>query len=86
MLLEQGEEGQDLDCPLTMAVEQQSEIRIPSPLGRKPSKVESPPHTATGVERSVCRKGWEQTMRSEFEEHMKIETYLLIGRRGTGGT
>ena len=70
-LLEQREEEQDSYCPITMVVEQQPERRIPSPIGRKPSKVESPPHTLAGVERSDYRKGWEQAMQSEFEGHMK---------------
>ena len=58
-LLEQREEEQDSDCPFAMAVEQQPELSISSPIGRKPSKVESSPHTVAGVERSVYRKGWE---------------------------
>ena len=54
-LLEQHTEEQDSDCPLAMAVEQQPELRIPSPIGRKPSELESPPHTQAGVERYVYR-------------------------------
>ena len=60
-LLEQREEEQDLDCPIA-AVEQQPELSIPLPIGRKPSEVESLPHTVAGVERSVYRKSWEQAM------------------------
>ena len=56
-LLEQREEEQDSDCPLVMTVEQQPELSIPSPIGRRPSEVESPPHTVAEVERSVYRKG-----------------------------
>ena len=57
VLLEQHEEEQDSDNPLAMAVEQQLELSIPSPIGRKPSKVESPTHTGARVEQSVYRKG-----------------------------
>ena len=49
MLLEQREEEHDSYCPLAMAVEQQPELSITSPIGRKPSEVESPPHTVAGV-------------------------------------
>ena len=56
-LLKQREEEQDSDCTLAMAVEQQAELSILSPIGRKSIKVESPPHTVAGVERSVYRKG-----------------------------
>ena len=72
-LLEQREEEQDSDCPFAMAIEQQFELTILSPIGRKPSEVESAPHTVAGAERSVYRKGWEQVMRSEFEGHIKWE-------------
>ena len=58
-LLAQRGEKQDSDCPLAMAVEQQPKLSIPSPIGRKPSEVESPPHTVEGIEQSVYRKGWE---------------------------
>ena len=63
-----------------MAVEQQPALSISSPIGRKPSEVESPQHTVAGVERSVYRKGWEQTMRSEFEGHMKTGTFSIVDR------
>ena len=56
-LLEQLEEEKGSDCSLAMAVEQQPELRISSPVGREPSEEESPPHTVPGVERSVYRKG-----------------------------
>ena len=79
-LLEQREEGQDSDYSLAKAVEQQPELSIPSPIGRKPREVESPPHNVAGVERSVYRKGSEQSMQSEFEGHIKTETFSMIGR------
>ena len=63
-----------------MAVEQQPELSIPSPIGRKPSEVKSPLHTLAGVERSVYRKGWEWTMQSEFEEHMKTGIVSMVDR------
>ena len=66
-------------------VKQQPELSIPSPIGRKPSEVEPPPHTVAGIERYVYRKGWEQAMQSEFEGHMKTGTFFY-GRQGTGGT
>ena len=56
--VKQREEEQGLDCPLAMAAEHQSELSIPSPIEKKPKKVESPPHSVAGVERSVYRKGW----------------------------
>ena len=59
-LLEKREEENNSGCPLELAVEQQPKLSILSPVGRKPSEVESPPHTAAGVDRSVERKGWEQ--------------------------
>ena len=77
-LLEQREEKQDSDCPLVMAVEQQPELSIPSPIGRKHPEVESPPHTVAGVERSVYRKGWEHAMQSEFEGYMKMRTFSIV--------
>ena len=79
-LLEQFEKEQDSDCTLAMAVEQQLEQSIPSQIGRKPSKVESPPYTVAGVERFVCRKGWEQTIQSEFEGHKKTEIFSTFDR------
>ena len=79
-LLEQREEEQDSDCPLAVAVEQHPELSTPSPIVRKPSEVESPPHTVAGIERSACQKGWEQGMQSEFEGHMKTGTFLMVDR------
>ena len=78
--LEQCEEEQDSDCPLSMAVEQQPELSIMSPIGRKPSKVEPPPHTVAGVERSVYWKGWEQATKSEFDGCMKTGTFSMVDR------
>ena len=79
-LLEQLKGGQDSDRPLAMAVEQQPEQSIPSPIGRKPNEVESPPHTVAGAERSVFRKGWEQAMRSQFEGHMNTGILSMVDR------
>ena len=78
--LKQREEEQDSDCPRAIAVEQQPELSIPSTIGTKPSQVESPPHTASGVERSAYRTGWEQTMQSEFEGHKKTEIFSRVDR------
>ena len=61
--LERREEVQDPDCPLAMAAEQDPEISTPAPIGKQPSKVESPPLSVAGVERSVYRKGWEEAMK-----------------------
>ncbi|CAM9312748.1 unnamed protein product [Ascophyllum nodosum] len=80
VLLEQREEDQDLDCPLAMAVGQQPELSILSPVRKKPSEVEPPPHTVARVERSVCRKGWKQAMPSKFEWHMKTGTFSMVDR------
>ena len=52
-LLEQRGEEQDSDCSLAMTVEQHPELSNPSPIGRKPGEVESPPHTVAEVKRSV---------------------------------
>ena len=79
-LLKQREEEQDSDCPLAMGVEQQPEVSISSPIGRKPSEVESPPHTVAGVERYVYQKGWDQVVQSESHESGDF----LDGRQGTG--
>ena len=67
--LERREEELDSDCPLAMAAEQNPELSIPSPIGKQPSEVESPPLSVAGVERSVYRKGWEEAMKSEFDGH-----------------
>ena len=79
-LLEQGEEEQDSYYPLTMAVEQQPGLSIPSPIERKPSEIKSPSHTVAGVERTVYRKSPEQAMRSEFEGHIKTGTFSTVDR------
>ena len=42
---------------VAVAVEQQPELRVALTIGRKPSEVESPPHTVARVERSVYREG-----------------------------
>ena len=55
-------------------------LSVPSPIGRKPSQVESPPHTVEEIEQSVYRKGWEQAMQSEFEGHMKTGTFSMVDR------
>ena len=55
--MKQREEEQGPGCPLAMVAEHQSELSIPSPIGKKPNEVESPPHSVAGVERSVYRKG-----------------------------
>ena len=60
--VKQHEEGQGPDCPLAMAAEHQSELSIPSSIGRKTNEEEFRPHSVAGVERSVYRKGWEKTM------------------------
>ena len=52
----QREEEQGPDCPLAMAAEYQSELSIPSPIGKKPNEAKSPPHSVARVERSVYRK------------------------------
>ena len=67
-----------------MTFEKTNELSIPSPVGRKPREVESPPHTIVGVERSVYRKVWEQAMRSEFEGHMKTGIFSMIDRLPKG--
>ena len=51
--VKQREEEQGPDCLLAMAAERQSELSIPSPIGKKTNEVESPPHYFAGVERSV---------------------------------
>ena len=63
-----------------MAAEHQSELSIPSPIGKKPNEVESPPNYVAGVERSVYRKGWEEVTQSEFDGHMKTETFHMVDR------
>ena len=63
-----------------MAVKQQPELSIPSPIRRRPSEVKLPPHTVAGVEQSVYRKGWEQAIQSEFERHTKTGTFSMVDR------
>ena len=63
-----------------MAVEQQDELSILSPIRMKSTEIESPPHTVAGVERSVDRKGWEQAMRPEFEGHMETGTFSMVDK------
>ena len=89
VLLDQREEKQDSDYLLAMAVEQPTELSIPSPIGRKPREDESPPNIVAGVERSVYRKGWEQVMQSKFEGHIKTGTFSMVdtvpeGRKPVG--
>ena len=55
--LDRREEELDSDCPLAMAAKQNPELSIPSPIGKQPSEVESPPLSVAGVEWSVYRKG-----------------------------
>ena len=64
--VKQREEEQGPDRPLATAAEHQSELSIPSPIGKKPNEGESPPHSVAGVERSVYRKGLEEAVQSEF--------------------
>ena len=78
--VKQREEEQSPDCPLAMAAEHQSELSIPSAIGKKPNEVESPPHSVAGVERSAYRKGWEEAMQSEFDGHMKTGTFHMVDR------
>ena len=78
--LEQREEEMDSDCPLAMAAEQNPELSIPSPIGKQPSEVESPPLSVAGVERSAYRKGWEEAMKSEFDGHTKTGTFSMVDR------
>ena len=73
-----GEAG--LGLPLAMAVKQQPELSIPSPIRRKPSEVKLPPHTVAGVEQSIYRKGCEQAIQSEFERHMKTGTFSVVDK------
>ena len=74
------EEELDSDCPLAMAAEQNPELSIPSPIGKQPSEVESPPLSVAGVQRSVCRKGWEEAMKSKFDSHTKTGTFSMVDR------
>ena len=47
--VKQREAKQGPDCPLALAAEHQSELRIPSPIAKKPNKVESSPQSFAGV-------------------------------------
>ena len=78
--LEWREEAQDPDCPLAMAAEQDPEISTPTPIGKQPGEVESPPLSVAGVERSVYRKGWEEAMKLEFDGHIKTGTFSMVDR------
>ena len=78
--VKQREAEQGPDCPLAMAAEHQSELRIPSPIGKKPKKVESSSQSVAGVERSVYRKRWEEATQSQFDGHMKTETFHIVDR------
>ena len=73
--LERLEEELDTDCPLAMAAEQNPELSIPSPIGKQPSKEESPPLSVAEVDRSVYQKGWEEPMKSEFDGHTKTSSF-----------
>ena len=85
VLLEQCEKGQDSDCPLAMAVEQQPELSIPSPIGRKPGEVESPPpHCSRG--RTVYLLQGLGTGHAIRVRGAHENGNLLNGRQGTGGT
>ena len=78
--LERREEKLDSDCPLAMASKQNPELSIPSPIGKQPSEVESPPLSVAEIERSVYRKGWEEAMKSEFDGHTKTGTFSMVDR------
>ena len=78
--VKQREEEQGLDCPLAMAAKHQSELCIPSSIGKKPNEVEPPPHSVAIVERTVYRKGWEEAMQSELDGHMKTGTFQMADR------
>ena len=78
--VKQREEEQGPDCPLAMSAEHQSELSIPSLIGKKPNKVESSPHSVAGAEWSVYRKGWEEAMRSEVDGHMTTGTFHMVDR------
>ena len=75
--LEWHEEELNSDCPLAMTGEQNSELSIPSPIGKQPSEVESPPLSVAGVERSVYRKGLEEAIKSEFDDHTKTGPFSI---------
>ena len=78
--LELREKEQELDCPLAMAAEQDPEMSTPTPIGKQPSEVESPPLSVAGVERSVYRTGWEEAMKLEFDGHMQTGTFSMVDR------
>ena len=76
--VKQREEEQGLDCPLAIAARHESELSIPSLIGKKANEVESPPHSVAGVERPVYQKGWEEAMQSELDGHMKTGIFHII--------
>ena len=78
--VKQCEKKQGPDCPLSMTAEHQSDLSIPSPIGKKPNEGESPPHSVAGADRSVYRKDWEEAMQSEFDNHMKTGTFHMVDR------
>ena len=82
--LERREEKLESDCPLAMAAEQNPELSIPSPIGKQPCEVQSPPLSIAGVEWSVYRKGWEEAMKSEFDGHTKTGTFSMVDRAPKG--
>ena len=58
-------EVQDSDCPPQYGGGTTTRAKN-SVTNREKLSVESPPHTVAGVERSVYRKDWEQTIQSEL--------------------
>lgn len=50
------------------------ELSVPSPIGKTPSEVGSPPRSVAGVEQSVYREGWEQAMQLELHGHLQAGT------------
>ena len=78
--MKQREAEQGPDCPLAMAAEHQSELSIPSPIGKKPNEIESPSHSDAGVKWSGYRKGWEEAMQLEFDGHVKTGTFHVVDR------
>ena len=58
------EEEHGRDCPLAIAAQHQSKPSMPSPIGKKPNEVESPPQSVDGVERRVYRKSLDEAVQS----------------------
>ena len=83
--VKQRKEEQGPNCPLAMAVKHQSELSIPSSIGKKSNEAKSPIHSVAGVERSVYRKGWDEAMQSEFDGHMKTGAFHMVDRVHEGG-